>query len=699
MLGQLGPLAAVAGHDLGLKTPGDLYVGLLGSRTIADLVIDHFKLKSVYKAKTMVDARSKLRNAIKFSTGKDSLVRVEVNDPDPKRAAGMANLFVAELNRKNTAFGTSEAAQRRAFLKRQVYEEKDELAAAEDAMKSTQAKTGIIQVEAQTTVAIASVAQLKAQITAGEVALERLKMGATAQNPEVVKAEAELAALRSQRKDLEETSHGGSDPILATAALPHSGLEYVRRLRDLKYHEFLFEMLSKQYEAARIDESKAAPAIQIVESRCLPRTKKRPHRGLVIAFGIVAGLILGSMAAYLEHGGSDPEFGKKAIRGAQTQEGASRAGGTDGRYWNSTWRDTRRGFASLPDGRRADRHRKFRSSPPLYAVPLGLAIRDLCLARCHRSAGCHDRATGLRDQLSEMVCRSGSLLSPRAAGVVGRSGLGLWGGGRRRSYGPYSGGRLDGNWPSSPVAVAGLGAGGERPGNPPGRFARPPQERPVLRRRGSPPFDHGRRKRLVCTGPKAGGDRCVAGTRDRGGRRGRDARRHFASFRPPRISLALVRGMLPYGIPLVWSALVGVGMDASGRYLLARHTGLDQVAVYTVALKISAVMQVGFLQPFGTAWSGIMFQISRDQDAPRSVTSILSVAFVAAMTLAAGISIVAPLALALFGNTIYYRAAVLIPWLLLPPAFRILEYWSSLGLYLTHRTGWLAGAATGEGPC
>jgi uncharacterized protein involved in exopolysaccharide biosynthesis len=327
MLGQLGPLAAVAGHDLGLKTPGDLYVGLLGSRTIADLVIDHFKLKSVYKAKTMVDARSKLRNAIKFSTGKDSLVRVEVNDPDPKRAAGMANLFVAELNRKNTAFGTSEAAQRRAFLERQVYEEKDELAAAEDAMKSTQAKTGIIQVEAQTTVAIASVAQLKAQITAGEVALERLKMGATAQNPEVVKAEAELAALRSQRKDLEETSHGGSDPILATAALPHSGLEYVRRLRDLKYHEFLFEMLSKQYEAARIDESKAAPAIQIVDPAVPPDKKSGPHRGLVIAFGIVAGLILGSMAAYLEHGGSDPEFGKKAIRGAQTQEGASRAGG------------------------------------------------------------------------------------------------------------------------------------------------------------------------------------------------------------------------------------------------------------------------------------------------------------------------------------------------------------------------------------
>jgi len=161
-------------------------------------------------------------------------------------------------------------------------------------------------------------------------------------------------------------------------------------------------------------------------------------------------------------------------------------------------------------------------------------------------------------------------------------------------------------------------------------------------------------------------------------------------FAALRCNLDMLRGMLGYGLPLVWTALVGVGLDASGRYFLARHTGLEQVAIYTLALKMSCVLQVGFLQPFGTAWSGIMFQLTHAKTPPASITRILSYAFVTGMTLAAGISILSPIVLPLFGRGIYVQAAKLIPWLLLPPAFRVLEYWSSLGLYLGHRTGWIA---------
>lgn len=165
-------------------------------------------------------------------------------------------------------------------------------------------------------------------------------------------------------------------------------------------------------------------------------------------------------------------------------------------------------------------------------------------------------------------------------------------------------------------------------------------------------------------------------------------------FAAPAINLSLIRGMLIYGLPLVWSALVGVGLDASGRYLLARFTTLEEVAIYTVALKISALMQVGFLQPFGTAWSSIMFQIARDKAAPASITRILGHAFVFGMIVAATISIVAPLILPLFGKALYARAASLVPLLLLPSAFRILEYWSSAGLYISSQTGMLAAAST-----
>ena len=302
MLGQLGPLTAAAARDMGLKSPGDLYVGLLGSRSIADAVIARFSLMQLYKAKTMVDARSALHGHARFSAGKDSLVRIEVDDTEPARAAAIANEFVAQLNRQSASFGTNEASQRRRFLEKQVNDEREALALAEEAMKKTQIRTGIVQVESQTTVAIASVAQIKAEITAAEVELARLKMGATAENPEVMKVETQMAALQDELKRVESSPRAGDDPMVPVSSLPNSGLEYLRGLRDLKYHEFLFEMLSKQYEAARIDEAKDVPTLQVVDSAVAPDKKSGPHRGLLIAFGMLAGLFVSVIVAYWKTG-------------------------------------------------------------------------------------------------------------------------------------------------------------------------------------------------------------------------------------------------------------------------------------------------------------------------------------------------------------------------------------------------------------
>lgn len=327
LLGQLGPLAAVAGKDIGLKSPSDLYVGLLSGRTIGDHLIDRFQLKSLYEAKTMTDARNKFRNHTRTSSGKDSLIRIEVDDGDPQRAADIANAFVTELNLQNTAFGTNEATQRRIFLEKQLTDVRSALGSAEETMKKTQTRTGIVQVEAQTSLAIAGIAQLKAQITAGEVALQRLSMGATAQNPEVLRTEAELNALRSQLKKAESGTRTAGDPMVAPSAMPSAGLDYLRSLRDLKYHEFLFEMLSKQYEAARIDESKVAPALQLVDAAVPPDKKSGPHRGLMILFGAVAGLVMSCIGIYVLNGARDPNTrGKLHLLNQSLFHGAGRNG-------------------------------------------------------------------------------------------------------------------------------------------------------------------------------------------------------------------------------------------------------------------------------------------------------------------------------------------------------------------------------------
>jgi uncharacterized protein involved in exopolysaccharide biosynthesis len=301
LIGQLGPLAAAAGADLGLKNPADMYVGLLGSRTIADHLIARFGLMGLYQKNTLTDTRSKLWKRSRFSAGRDSLIRVEVDDHDPKRAADMANAFVSELDEQNRRLAISEASQRRQLLESQLVDEKSALAVAEEDMKSTQQRTGIIEVTGQTQVAIASLAQLRAQITVNEVALQRLKMGATPENPAVLQTETELAEMRAQLLKLEKSSPDG-DPLMATSAIPAAGLGYLRRLRDLKYHEFLFELLSKQYEAARIDEAKASPAIQVVDTAIPPDKKSGPLRTLIILLGCLVGGGFPVVYAYVQQG-------------------------------------------------------------------------------------------------------------------------------------------------------------------------------------------------------------------------------------------------------------------------------------------------------------------------------------------------------------------------------------------------------------
>jgi uncharacterized protein involved in exopolysaccharide biosynthesis len=305
LLGQLGGLAGMAGgSSLGIKSPGDVYIGLLGSRTVADSVIDKFKLQILYGVETRAAARTLLAARRKFSSGKDSLIRIDVDDTNPKRAADIANQYVAELNAKNTAMAVSDAGQKRLFLEKRLKEEKAALTVAEDAMKKLQQQSGLLQVESQAHAAITAIAQLRAQVAAGEVMLQRMRLGATARNPEVIGEETELEEMRAQLKKLEDSSavQTSGDPMMPLSKMPSAGLSHLRQLRELRFHEFLFELLTKQYEAARLDESKEAPALPVVDWAVPPEKKSAPKRRLIVMEGLVGAAIFSCGLVWLLHG-------------------------------------------------------------------------------------------------------------------------------------------------------------------------------------------------------------------------------------------------------------------------------------------------------------------------------------------------------------------------------------------------------------
>jgi tyrosine-protein kinase Etk/Wzc len=298
VLGQLGGLGGMAGGLASLKNPGDLYIGMLQSRTVADILIDRFKLKERYGTSTMARTRKTLENSTKIGAAKSGLITIDVEDHDSQMAADLANAYVKELTLMTETMAVSEASRRRVFFARQLESAKDKLSDAEVNLKKVQEATGMIELVGQVKGLIANTAQLQGTIAAKEVQLSSMRSFATANNPELIRVQEEIRGLNDQLFKLNkgQLSKNG-DIAIPTGKIPEVSVEYIRSLRDVKYYETIFELLAKQFEMAKIDEAKDANLIQVLD-KALPAEKKSgPKSQLIVLGGILGGALLGVILA------------------------------------------------------------------------------------------------------------------------------------------------------------------------------------------------------------------------------------------------------------------------------------------------------------------------------------------------------------------------------------------------------------------
>jgi len=247
---------------------------------------------------------------------KSGIVAIGVEDRDPKKATDIANAFVEELKNMTKGLAVTEASQRRLFYEEQLKDVRAFLAQSEDSMKGFQEKTGAIRIDEQAKAVIQSIAQLRAQIAAKEVQLKVMRTYATQQNPDTLRGEEELKGLREQLNRLE--AKGGaknSDALMPSGMVPQLGTEYLRKMRELKFAEALYEILLKQYEAAKLDEARDATVIQIIEKAIPPENKIRPRRAQMVVITGVVGFFISIFAAFfmefLQRSGSNPENRKR----------------------------------------------------------------------------------------------------------------------------------------------------------------------------------------------------------------------------------------------------------------------------------------------------------------------------------------------------------------------------------------------------
>ena len=275
------------------RTSGDLYMGLIKSTTMQSKMIARFNMMSVYKLKSYTKAEKRLIDHTEMTFGKDGIFVLEFTDHDPVRARDIAEAYLQELQRVNQNLALTESSQRRLFFEQQLKREKDALADAEVALKQNEEKTGVIAPVGQASSELQSMAALRMQIAERRVRLASLLHDETDQNPDVLRLRSEIGSLETQLTQMHTGKNSVAPGAISSAQAPGLELDFIRLAREVKYHEGLFEILSRQYETARLDESHDTP-LQLLDHARIPETPSGPPRFQYISLATLFGLFVSS---------------------------------------------------------------------------------------------------------------------------------------------------------------------------------------------------------------------------------------------------------------------------------------------------------------------------------------------------------------------------------------------------------------------
>jgi uncharacterized protein involved in exopolysaccharide biosynthesis len=328
-----GGLAGMAGDLLGLKSSGALFIGVLRSQTSQDRLIQQFDLRKVYGKRLVVDAQTKLDENTSISEDRKSgIITISVTDHSPQRAAALAGAYVDQLNSLVSELTTSSAHRERVFLEERLKVAKQDLDDATNQLAQFSSKNNTLDIQQEGKAMLDAAGSIAGEMIAAQSQLEGLRQIYTDNNPRVRALNARVTELRRQLEKLGGVQANGlngtalstdqsADPSAARAgggmpyptikSLPLLGAKYADYYRRAKIQETVFELLTGQYELAKVQEAKETPSVKVLDPARVPEKKSYPPRleimilGTFLVFAMSAVWVLGS-ARWEEADPQDP---------------------------------------------------------------------------------------------------------------------------------------------------------------------------------------------------------------------------------------------------------------------------------------------------------------------------------------------------------------------------------------------------------
>ena len=341
--GKGSEIGSIGSELFGIKTSGELFIGVLRSESVENALINKFDLRKEYRLRRYEEARKRLENLTEISADRKSgIITIKVDDRSAQRAAEMGREYVEQLNHVVISLDTSSAHRERVFLENRLTGVQQDLESAEKDFSQFASKNTALDVRDQGHAMISAAAQLEGELIAAQTELEGLRQIYTDSNVRVRSVQARIDEYKRQLRKLSGQPSGsnGESPDFAPGAgqsselyptireLPILGVPWADLYRRMKVQEAVFETLTKQYELARVNEAREVPSVKVLDTAAVPEKKSYPPRTLIVLFAVCASLVgagawILASASWHELDPEDPtrKLGDEMFRTAQTRIG------------------------------------------------------------------------------------------------------------------------------------------------------------------------------------------------------------------------------------------------------------------------------------------------------------------------------------------------------------------------------------------